>query len=137
MAGPIYQGFNLLKLTGIALGGLFFMITVFIIANTIRLALYSRREEVEIMRLVGAADNYIKLPFYFQGIMQGAIGGCLGLGLVFASYLFLVSNLDQGPASLMISVRFFPVTISGAIIFSSATVGWLGCYLSLKQFLRV
>lgn len=135
--GRFIRVYNLLKLTGIALGGLFFMISVFIIANTIRLALYSRREEVEIMRLVGAEEHYIKLPFYFQGILQGAMGGSLGLGLVFVSYLFLVSNLDQGVAAPMITVRFFPVEISGAIIFASAMVGWLGCYLSLKQFLRV
>ncbi len=135
--GRFIRVFNLLKVTGIGLGALFFMISVFIIANTIRLALHGRREEVEIMRLVGAEDNYIKLPFYFQGMLQGAMGGSLGLGLIYGAYLFLLSNLDQGPAALMIHVRFFPVGISCAIILSSAMVGWLGCYLSLKQFLRV
>lgn len=135
--GRFIRIYSLLKLTGAAMGAVFFMIAVFIIANTIRLALYSRREEVEIMRLVGADDNYIRIPYYVEGLIQGTLGGVLGLTLLSAFYLFLVNRMGQGGYAAVISIRFLPLSAGGSIIVSSALVGWLGCYLSLKQFLKV
>jgi cell division transport system permease protein len=128
--------FNLFRLTGFALGGLFSVAAVFIVANTIRLVLYTRRQEVEIMRLVGAADSFIKAPFYIEGIIQGAIGGTIGLAALFVIFIIVSSNVQQGFASDLFTVRFLSVKVYGTIIFCSTWVGWLGCYLSLKQFLK-
>ncbi len=128
--------FNLFRLSGFALGGLFSVAAVFIVANTIRLVLYTRREEVEIMRLVGATDSFIKAPFYIEGIIQGAIGGTIGLAVLFVTFVIVSSNIEQGFAPDLFTVRFLSVKVYGAIIFCSTCVGWLGCYLSLKQFLK-
>lgn len=134
--GRFTNFFNLFKLTGYALGSLFFMATVFIIANTIRLVLYSRREEVEIMRLVGATDRFIKAPFYLEGIIQGALGGFIGLSVLFVIFIFISSNIEQDLYSGLFTIRFLSLWAFCGIIFCSMFIGWLGCYLSLKQFLK-
>lgn len=128
--------FNLLKLTGYAMGGLFFMAVVFIVSNTIRLALYSRREEVAIMRLVGATDRFIKAPFYIEGLIQGALGGIIGLLALFVTFMFISYNVELDLSFGFSTIRFLPPRVFCGIILCSMFVGWLGCYLSLKQFLK-
>ncbi|KJS30082.1 MAG: hypothetical protein VR64_17235 [Desulfatitalea sp. BRH_c12] len=127
---------DLFTLAGYAIGGLFFMATVFIVANTIRLVLYSRREEIEIMRLVGATDRFIKIPFYLEGMIQGGAGTLVGLGLLYLGYFFLTRNFESGMAGGLLTVRFFSAGICAAIIGGGAVIGWLGCWVSLKQFLK-
>lgn len=127
---------NLFKLTGYVMGCVFFLASVFIIANTIRLALYSKREEIEIMRLVGASDSFIKTPFYFEGLIQGATGGIVGLVILFSVFIFISSTVGHGICSDFINIRFLPFDVSCGIILGSMFVGWLGCFLSLKQFLK-
>lgn len=128
--------FNLLQFIGITMGALFFMVTVFIISNTIRLALYSRREEIEIMRLVGATDGFIKIPSYVAGIIQGGVGGLAGIIILYIAYLILSSNLEQNFAAYVVNIRFLSPASVLQIIIYSIFVGWLGCFLSLKQFLK-
>ncbi len=128
---------NLFRLTGYGVGGLFFMAAVFIVANTIRLVLYSRREEIEIMRLIGAADSFIKFPFYIQSLIQSTLGGILGLGILFIAFTIIASNVEHGFLPGSFQIRFLPPAVFFSIVISSMLVGWLGCYLSLKQFLRI
>jgi cell division transport system permease protein len=128
--------FRIFRLAGYAISCLFFMATAFIIANTIRLILYSRREEIEIMRLVGATDGFIKGPIYIEGIIQGAIGGLIGVLSLFTVSRLVSTNLVQGLQSGFFHIRFFSIFTVFAIILCSMITGWLGCYLSLKQFLK-
>lgn len=127
---------NLFSLAGYAIGGLFFMATVFIVANTIRLVLYARREEIEIMRLVGATDRFIKVPFYLQGMIQGGLGTILGLGSLLLGYLYLTRHFGDPMAGEMFTIRFFPVLTCAGIVLGGMLVGCLGSWVSLKQFLK-
>ncbi|MBA3029925.1 MAG: ABC transporter permease, partial [Desulfobacteraceae bacterium] len=79
--------FKLFQIATLGIAALFFMASVFILGNTIRLTLYTRRDEIEIMRLVGASDAFIKKPFYIQGIILSAFGGVLGLAASYAAFL--------------------------------------------------
>ncbi|MBU1341604.1 MAG: permease-like cell division protein FtsX, partial [Proteobacteria bacterium] len=135
--GKFLSIFNLFKITGYAMCSLFFLIALFITANTVRLAFYSRKLEVEIMRLVGATETFIKAPFYVEGLLQGFFGGVLGLTVLLITYLTISSGITQSLASYMyFDIRFLSIKIILLIIFGSTFLGWFGCYLSLKQILK-
>ncbi|MBI5593955.1 MAG: ABC transporter permease [Deltaproteobacteria bacterium] len=127
---------SLFRFAGMILGGIFFIASGLIVANTARLVLYSRRDEVEIMRLVGATDLFIKAPFYIEGLIQGASGGGVGLFAVYAAYLFMSSKLTSDLASGFWRIHFLSIESIGIIIGCSIGIGLIGCFLSMKQFFR-
>jgi len=127
---------NIFKFVGYALGGLFFVATLFIIANTIRLVLYSRREEIEIMRLVGATDRFITAPFYIEGLLLSALGATLGVIGLFIAYQLIISKFQTSLSLASLEVQFLTLIQVLIIIVTSMLVGLLGCFLSLKQFLK-
>ena len=135
--GHFSELFKLFTLTGYAMCTIFVMAAVFIMANTIRLVIYSRRDEIEIMRLVGAAERFIKIPFYIQGLLQGALGAGIGLITLFVVFWLVVSNIKRGFFSGLFNIQFLSPEISGAIFFISILAGWMGSYISLKQHLKV
>ncbi|MEZ4524781.1 MAG: permease-like cell division protein FtsX [Desulfobacterales bacterium] len=127
---------HLFRLTAYAMGGLFFLAAVFFVANTIRLVLYSRREEIEIMRLVGASDGFIKDPFYIQALFMGMLGGLMGLGGLFCLLHFIVQSTGAWIPADSFHLRFLPTQLAGVILAGSMFVGWIGCFVSLRQFLK-
>ena len=127
---------NLFRFAGMILGGIFFIASGLIVANTARLVLYSRRDEVEIMRLVGATDLFIKVPFYIEGMIQGAFGGGIGLLAVYAAYMFMSSKLTSDMVSGFWRIHFLSIESIGIIISCSIGIGLIGCFLSMKQFFR-
>ncbi|MGD9212126.1 MAG: permease-like cell division protein FtsX [Desulfobacteraceae bacterium] len=132
-----YAGlFNLFKMGSYVLGGVLAIASVLIVANTIRIVLYTRKEEIDIMCLVGATDNYIKGPFYFQGIIQGAVGSLLGLTVLYIGYLSINSQIQLGFATGLLSLRFLPFRIICGISVTGMIVGWVGSFISLNQFLK-
>ncbi len=131
--GRLIRLFNLFQLSGYAMGGLLIIASVFIVGNTIRLVYYSRQEEVEIMRLVGATDRFILTPFYIQGTVQGLMGGTVGIGSLYLMFILMSAKVEH---TGWLSLRFLPLDIITLIIFCSMMVGGLGCHLSLKQHFK-
>ncbi len=128
--------YNLFKVAGWSISSLFFLIALFITANTVRLAFFSRKEEINIMHLVGATDNFIKTPFYLEGLFQGAVGGIAGLAILLISYISLSSGVSDAVSSYMfIDIQFLSFKYILIIIAGSTFLGWFGCYISLKQLL--
>lgn len=111
---------------------------VFIVGNTIRLAVYARGDEIEILRLVGATRGYIRAPFILEGLFQGLLGGSLAVLLLFAGYRYVVWRLGLSPAGLLAldGGRFLePLQVTG-LLAAGAALGSLGSLLSVRRFLK-
>jgi cell division transport system permease protein len=126
--------FDMFRLIGFAMGGIFIFAAIFIVANTIRLVIYTRQDELQIMRLVGAYDSFIKIPFYLQGIIQAGLGALIGILILYVGYGYLVFSAEKG--FLVIDVQFLSLEACMIIIASSMLLGMLGCFVSLTQFLK-
>ncbi len=124
---------DLFRLSAAGMGGIFFLAAVFFMANTVRLLLYARREEIEILYLVGATHSFIRLPLYLQGMLHGIIGAGAGLGALYGAF-YLISIRAPGVGTF--PIRFLSEEIMGGILTGSVLVGWFGTYLSLKRFHR-
>ncbi len=117
---------------------LFFVASVLLIFNTIRLSIFARRKEIEVMKLVGASDSFVRTPFVLEGLVQGLIGALpAALLVVWMNSLFVGWAQENLP--------FFPIS-SGAVnaliillflLFVGALVGVAGSFFSVRRFLRV
>jgi cell division transport system permease protein len=125
------------KWGGLAFAILLTIASVLLIANTIRLSLYARRREVEVMKLVGATDWFIRWPFVIEGIVVGAVGGLLAILILAITKVALLDPLFAG-WSLVSQIRTisFPALIA-VLLGASALVSAAGSGLSLRRFLRV
>jgi cell division transport system permease protein len=125
------------RLASLIIGVLVVATTVFVCTNTIKLTLYTKRQELGIMSLVGATDAFIQTPFYIQSLIEGFLGGLIAEGLLFGTYRLFISRV-QSPHLLLSSgeIAFLSLTACGALLSVGMLIGWLGSYLSLKRFLR-
>jgi cell division transport system permease protein len=127
---------EVMKLVGITVGGLLLIATIFVISNTIKLTFYSRREELEIMRLVGATDFFIKAPFLIEGLLHGLGGALLAAGGLSLLVLFLFSHLDL-PLRLAMMAGSLPTgQLVAGFLGLGLLLGVLGSMVSLRRFLR-
>jgi cell division transport system permease protein len=128
---------NLVTITAAALTVLLTIASVLLIANTIRLSLYSRRREVEVMKLVGATDWFIRWPFVIEGVVVGAAGALLAIVVLGITKVALLDPL-AGNWALIAAPRTIPFTALIAVLMvAGVAVSALGSGLSLRRFLRV
>jgi cell division transport system permease protein len=128
---------NLVTITAAALTVLLTIASVLLIANTIRLSLYARRREVEVMKLVGATDWFIRWPFVIEGIVVGAAGAALAIVVLGVAKVALLDPLASN-WTLIASPRTISFTALVIILMSAGVlVSALGSGLSLLRFLRV
>jgi cell division transport system permease protein len=128
---------RVVKITMGLLGGLLVIASVLLIANTIRLSLYARRREVEVMKLVGATDWFIRWPFVLEGVIVGALGGLLAVLLLGVVKIAVVDPLAADFALIAAPETMnFPLLIA-LLLGASVGVSAIGSGLSLRRFLRV
>lgn len=119
--------------------GLFFT-AIFLISNTIKITIIARRREIKIMRLVGATNNFIRWPFFLEGLWLGILGSILPIILIaiayYNAYDYLAPKL-AGNFMQILPYKPFVYQVSGMLILMGALIGIWGSVMSVRKFLKV
>ena len=102
---------------------------IYVVGNTIKLLVYARRDAVEIMKLVGATDSFIRTPFLIVGLIQGAVGGVLAAALIYGLYLLVKIEIP--------GIVFPRLEMALGLIAFGAMLGLLGSLVAVRRFLKV
>jgi len=122
----LVKGFYLADL---AIGVIIFLSVVFVIANTVRLTVLSRQKTIEVAKLIGATNAYIRIPFLVEGALQGAVASLLAVGLLALIHLFAKRYLP--------GVLFLRGEVLGAFVAFCVLLGAVGSYGAMRRFLKV
>ena len=129
---------DFVQILGVVLFFVFIGVSIFLIMNTIKLAVYSRRREVGIMKFVGATDWFIRWPFVIEGMIIGAVGSLLATVILYFIYRgifgFIASNLL---IANLVPVSFVLTTLLGGFLLGGIVVGAIGSIAALRKFLVV
>jgi cell division transport system permease protein len=133
----ILSATRVVKLTTAVLTGLLIIASILLVGNTIRLSLFARRREVEVMRLVGATNWFIRWPFVIEGVILGAMGGVLAVLLLLVGKVALIDPLAADFA-LIAAPDTIDFRLLGLVLLAASVgVAAAGSGLSLRRFLRV
>lgn len=129
---------RMIRTVGIGIFILLVVVSLFLISNTIKLTVYSRRREIGIMKFVGATDWFIRWPFIIEGMVMGLIGGLLAVLVVFFAYRGLYVDVTQSLLyAELISPDYIRNSLSWQFAVTGVGIGAMGSYIALKRFLQV
>ena len=140
MVEQLIEVFNSIRIGSLAIVAALIIVTVFLISNTIKITIFSRRREIEIMRLVGASNLNIKVPFLFEGVFLGLFGSIIPVLATIYGYTYLY-NYFGGYISIktiqLIKPTPFVYYVSLMLIGIAVVVGALGSYKAVKKHLKI
>ncbi len=132
-----FSGFlKFVELAALMVGVFLASATIFIISNTIRLAVYARKEEIEVMKLVGASDLFVKVPFFIEGVVQGLSGGVLAFAFLAVVRYFILARIP----SYFSFIAEAPVPLSSIVfaqVLAGISMGVVASFVSMGKFLKV
>lgn len=123
----------------IALGfmTIFTLVAVFIISNTIKITVFARRKEINIMKYIGATDWFIRWPFFIEGMLMGFIGASIAIGILMGGYYYLLKVLYTHIRIIkLLPIKYF-YDYAGYMALAGAIIGSLGSTISIRKFLKV
>lgn len=127
-----------LRLGGLGVVTLLAGATFLVVSNTIRLTVYARREEIEIMKLVGATPAFIRLPFILEGMLIGLLGAGLAVGITWYGYTALLEWMGASlPFVPLLSSRPLLDSLALIILSTGVVLGFISSAFSLRRFLRI
>lgn len=130
---------RLAKAVGFFLGGILILASFFIISNVIRLNVFARKDEIEIFRLVGATNIFIRIPFLMEGMILGVLGALISLVFLFLLIKFfpLYLGTSLGALNELINFRYLSIIQIFMFIAAGIIIGLLGSISSIARFLKV
>lgn len=140
MVEDIISAFNIIKNVTFGMVIALVVVTAFLISNTIKLTIFSRRSEIEIMRLVGSSNISIRLPFVFEGFLLGVIGSLIPIIATIYGYFILYENLGSKSTFSMIElIKPMPFVLytSGVLLIIGALVGMIGSSRAVRKYLKI
>lgn len=127
------------RILGLMIAAFLILTVLFIVSNTIKLTVLARQDELEIMALVGATPFFIKAPFLIEGMLQGAVGSLLAVGMLTAGYYSMLANaanfLSFNAADT--GLIFLPLPYIALLIFGGIFLGFIGSLVSLKKLIAI
>ena len=129
-----------IRLVFISMATILLASSLFLIVNTIRLATFARRREIEVMKLVGASNWFVRVPFMAEGLVQGAIGAGFAFGLVWVLKIVITNLLGHHQQNLFSTFRVTSADAFGIgmlVLVIGAGIGVIGSIVGLRRFLEV
>ncbi len=127
-----------LGIAGVGLLAILVVVSVVIVMNTIRTAVYHRRKEIEVMKLVGATEWFVRGPFVIEGVMTGLIAASIALSLLVIAYPPAVSQFRSDIAFIPLSYDpTFLVSLARDLLVGGALLGAVGSYIGVRRFVRL
>jgi len=143
-AYELAEGFStiqdVLHLVSVAVIAVLLVVSLLIISNTVKLAMYDRKDEIAIMKMVGATNGFIRLPFVVEGFTLGMLGAVLAFGLLWVGYDAMIEKINAVDSlQLFTFVPFQELLIPMVAVFGAAGmfVGILGSWTSIRKFMDV
>ncbi len=125
------------RLVSIILIALLAFGAIFLIATTIRLAIFARRKEIYLMKLIGATDWFVRWPFFIEGIVLGSIGSIISILVLAGGYQSLIGHMDTLFFLPLVTGQNMLVSLYAGLVGAGAFLGVLGTWISINRFLRV
>lgn len=140
MVEQLISVFDIVRKITIGMVVALIIVTAFLITNTIKITIFSRRREIEIMRLVGASNINIKIPFLFEGLFLGILGSIIPIAITIYGYVALYTHFDGqmfSPFIKLIEPQPFVYMVSGFLLVVGILVGMYGSFRAVKKYLKV
>jgi len=127
-----------LGLAGVGLMAILVVVSIVIVMNTIRTAVYHRRKEIEVMKLVGATEWFVRGPFVIEGVMTGVIAASIALSLLVIAYQPMVDRFHADLVFIPLSYDpSFITSLARDLLIGGALLGALGSYIGVRRFVRI
>lgn len=124
---------DMFRTAGLFMGALLCLCALFIVSNTIKIMMYDRKEEIEILKLVGATDVFIKVPFMLEGLFHGFVSGVLSLLSLMGGYFFFATKEVRFFGMSALDFNFLPMAYMTLLVLLSTLLGLLGSLLAVRK----